>query len=107
MSCTLTVVNQLRASDRIVATNDALGGDPAPGKTKILLVEVAAGAKLPLRLDEGAKPKVFESPKDVPSAPRWVAFIRHAQAGHNADPNLLEKPDNPLTELGREQAIAA
>lgn len=33
---------------------------------------------------------------------RWVAFVRHAQAGHNVDPDLIMNPDNPLTDEGWE-----
>lgn len=46
----------------------------------------------------------FCAASDVPSAPRWVAFVRHAEAGHNVDRKLLQRPDNPLTERGRAQA---
>lgn len=103
--CTDAVRTQLRASDRVVVTNQALGADPCPGKGKVLLVTVASGSEgLPKTPDEFPKPKLF---KEMPDSKRWVAFVRHAQAGHNADPALLDTPDNMLTDFGREQARTA
>ena len=52
-------------------------------------------------------PKLYETVEEVPSYPQWVAFVRHAQAGHNVDRALIEKPDNPLTEVGVAQALKA
>jgi len=51
--------------------------------------------------------RAWRTPAEVPSYPRWTALVRHAQAGHNVDEKLLQRPDNPLTEAGREQAVAA
>ena len=52
-------------------------------------------------------PKLYETMEEVPSNPNWVAFVRHAQAGHNVDRALIDKPDNPLTEVGVAQALKA
>jgi broad specificity phosphatase PhoE len=103
--CTDAVKTQLRASDRVVVTNDSLGSDPCPGKGKVLLVTVASGPDcLPKSPEDLPKPKLF---RQMPQCDRWVAFVRHAQAGHNADPALLDRPDNMLTEFGRSQAQEA
>jgi broad specificity phosphatase PhoE len=49
----------------------------------------------------------FETPEAVPSEVGWVAFVRHAQAGHNVDKALVRNPDNHLTDVGSQQAIDA
>lgn len=48
--------------------------------------------------------RYFKTLEEVPSAreSRWVAFIRHAQAGHNVEKALIMNPDNALTDEGRE-----
>lgn len=51
--------------------------------------------------------RTYRTPEEVPSYPRWLALVRHAQAGHNVDESLYQRPDNALTEVGTEQAIAA
>jgi len=90
----------------VVASNSWLGFDPAPGVYKVLLVELKMPAALPAELGM-KRPHAFDSPAEVPSAPQWLLFTRHAQAGHNVDKALVQRPDNPLTEVGRAQAWAA
>ncbi len=106
LDCKEQVVCQLRAADRVAATNNSLGGDPCPGVGTVLLIEFAGPAPLPL---PGGLPKLklFKRPEDVPSAPRWIAFVGHAEAGHNVDFRLLDNPDNGLTDTGEQQAREA
>jgi len=56
-------------------------------------------------------PRLYESIEAMPApqngVARWVAFVRHGEAGHNVDHALLKCPDNPLTEKGRAQALRA
>lgn len=103
VDCTKAVVSQLRRTDRIAATNDMVGADPCPGKGKLLIIEYR-GADPP---DMATGRKLFTTAAEVPSGPRWIAFIRHAQAGHNVDESLIETPDNGLTDFGRQQAVQA
>lgn len=108
--CTETVIGQLRGGDRILAENELLPSDPCPGVGKVLLVEFNdefVATSPAAALQQAAKPRLFKSPEEVPSFPRWVAFVRHAQAGHNVDRALLDHPDNPLTDEGCAQAVAA
>jgi len=51
--------------------------------------------------------RAYRTAQEVPSYPRWVALVRHAQAGHNVDQALGQRPDNCLTEVGCGQATAA
>ena len=62
-----------------------------------LLSTTGYSAEEPLSL------KHFKSLAEVPSASssRWVAFIRHAQAGHNVSQALIMNPDNALTDEGK------
>eukprot|EP00927_Polykrikos_kofoidii_P045277 TRINITY_DN39209_c0_g1_i1.p1 TRINITY_DN39209_c0_g1~~TRINITY_DN39209_c0_g1_i1.p1 ORF type:complete len:314 (+),score=47.71 TRINITY_DN39209_c0_g1_i1:44-985(+) len=99
------VVRRLEHSDgSIEASNGCLGCDPAHGTFKHLLVEVRDPKSGTGRIKEVGGPRIFDSPHQVSSGPRWVAFVRHAQAGHNVDRKLLRTPDNPLTEEGLTQA---
>jgi len=85
-----------------------LGFDPAPGAYKVLLVELRVPTDVPAaHVVQVEPPMAFDSPAEVPSAPNWLLFARHAQAGHNVDEELVAHPDNPLTETGRAQAWAA
>merc|ERR1719329_101935 len=84
-----------------------MGCDPAHGILKHLLVEVRDPKLGAGRLKHAGGPRTFDSPHQVSSGPRWVAFVRHAQAGHNVDRNLLTTPDNPLTKAGVTQARGA
>lgn len=52
-------------------------------------------------------PALFKEPRLVPSAPKYLVFVRHAQAMHNVFESLQDNPDNPLTAAGREQALEA
>lgn len=105
--CTKEVFMQMtkKGNGIVVASNRQLGGDPAPCVEKVLLVEVREGGGSTVELDE--KPHLYKSPQAVPSAPCWVAFIRHAQAGHNVCNSLLTNPDNPLTDFGVSQVKKA
>lgn len=100
--CLQEVAVQLQRSDRVQASNDVLGGDPCPGRAKVLLLEYRGSG--PREIVH--RPKLYASPSDVPGD-GWLAFIRHAQAGHNVDSALLETADNCLTEAGRAQASEA
>lgn len=104
-SCTDAVKEVLRANRPLITSCACLGCDPVPGVWKQFRVEL-------MTLDgytaeEPFYPKLYETVEEVPSYPQWVAFVRHAQAGHNVDRALIEKPDNPLTEVGVAQALKA
>jgi len=105
--CTEVVAKRLKMGNgAVVASNACLGGyDPAPGVFKHLLVEVKSQESGGM-VEEASGPRIFESPDEVQS-PRWVAFVRHAQAGHNVDKELVMRPDNPLTAEGKAQAQRA
>jgi len=104
--CTDIVIERIKlCSGTVMASNACLGFDPAPGVVKVLLVELSGSVQA--AVSGAAERQCFESPEAVTSAPRWVAFVRHAQAGHNVDEALVMNPDNHLTEIGREQAHAA
>mmetsp|Transcript_97684 Transcript_97684/g.252792 ORF Transcript_97684/g.252792 Transcript_97684/m.252792 type:complete len:296 (-) Transcript_97684:48-935(-) len=107
--CTDTVVQRLAESGgAIVASCPCLGDDPAHGTFKHLLVEVRdEELKGEARVEDAGGPRLFDAPDEVLSAPRWIAFVRHAQAGHNVDEALVGTPDNPLTPAGEAQARAA
>jgi len=115
--CTTRVVRSLRARGRggcpvvskpvaVVASNTWLGCDPSPGHQKVLMVELKQEATIPDEF-KVKPPAIYQNPADVPSAPQWLVFVRHAQAGHNVRKELTGRPDNPLTEHGREQARRA
>ena len=36
-----------------------------------------------------------------------VFFVRHGESAHNIDPAALQTPDNPLTDVGKQQAGVA
>jgi bisphosphoglycerate-dependent phosphoglycerate mutase len=36
---------------------------------------------------------------------KQVFFVRHGQSAHNIDRAALDTPDNPLTQVGRDQAV--
>ncbi|CAE7810222.1 unnamed protein product [Symbiodinium sp. CCMP2592] len=104
-SCTDAVKQVLRANRPLITSCACLGCDPVPGVWKQFRVEL-------MTLDgytaeEPFYPKLYETVEEVPSYPHWVAFVRHAQAGHNVDRALIEKPDNPLTDVGVAQALKA
>lgn len=111
VDCTDVVARRLQANGGwVLATNVSLGSDPVPGVRKCLLVELATA--VPFTIGAFSYPRPFKSVDAVPSAsgpsgPRWLAFVRHAEAGHNVDKELLNCPDNALTGRGREQAVAA
>ncbi|CAJ1448816.1 unnamed protein product [Effrenium voratum] len=103
--CTEAVQGILRLNRPLITSFACLGCDPIPGVLKQFRVELLNTEGL--HFEEPVFPKHFATMEEVPSAPRWVAFIRHAQAGHNADPALVQVPDNPLTEQGVAQALRA
>eukprot|EP00929_Paragymnodinium_shiwhaense_P035253 TRINITY_DN19058_c0_g1_i1.p1 TRINITY_DN19058_c0_g1~~TRINITY_DN19058_c0_g1_i1.p1 ORF type:complete len:389 (-),score=82.55 TRINITY_DN19058_c0_g1_i1:603-1769(-) len=106
MICTAAVVRKLELyGDLLMVSNGLLGGDPVPCVLKELLVELHKPGKL--QIDTPPRPRLFKSADAVPSAPSWLAFVRHAQAGHNVDHELMNNPDNCLTEHGRQQAVSA
>mmetsp|Transcript_105387 Transcript_105387/g.183292 ORF Transcript_105387/g.183292 Transcript_105387/m.183292 type:complete len:303 (+) Transcript_105387:40-948(+) len=106
MICTENILQQMRAKDNIViVSNLRLGCDPVPGVKKKLFVEVHADRGDAVTFE--TSPALYSTADEVPSAPRWIAFVRHAQAGHNVDRSLLANPDNHLTPDGIEQALAA
>lgn len=103
--CNEQVSSHVDGIDAIVASNARIGCDPVPGVRKILLIElrsvVAAQDHVPLY------PRLFETPDVVPSAPRWLAFVRHAEALHNVDGAFAQRANTPLTDAGVAQARAA
>ena len=103
--CTDAVKQVLRANRPLITCCACLGCDPVPGVWKQFRVEL-------MTLDgytaeEPFYPRLYNTAEEVPSSPAWVAFVRHAQAGHNVDRALIENPDNPLTETGVAQALKA
>jgi len=105
VDCTRVVVKRHQAERAICASNRCLLCDPAPGVRKVLLIELrepAAGEIEPIPVVP-----LFPIVEETSSFPLWLAFVRHAQAGHNVDNELLHRPDNPLTERGEEQALNA
>lgn len=103
--CTETIKKRMRSNHPVVVSCSCLGGDPAPGVHKQLRVEVSAmGCHLPV---DAWPPRVFGSASQSSSPRRWLAFVRHAQAGHNVDRALLDCADNGLTEVGMEQGVRA
>lgn len=105
--CTDVIAQKAQDRGAAVACNAWLGCDPVPGVGKLLLVELASKAHGLAEEEEIQYPQTFELASEVPSSPQWLVFVRHAQAGHNADKSLLANPDNALTEVGRKQAQAA
>ncbi|CAE7203459.1 unnamed protein product [Symbiodinium natans] len=103
--CTESVKQILRANRPLISSCACLGCDPVPGTWKQFRVELMTLEGFTAQ--EPFYPKLYETMEEVPSNPNWVAFVRHAQAGHNVDRALIDKPDNPLTEVGVAQALKA
>ncbi|CAE7272854.1 unnamed protein product [Symbiodinium pilosum] len=103
--CTDAVKQILRANRPLFTSCACLGCDPVPGVWKQFRVELMTLDGF--SAEEPHYPKLYTSVEEVPSNPSWIAFVRHAQAGHNADHALVNNPDNPLTEAGIAQALKA
>lgn len=107
-TCTDSVIKRMRCNAlgqfEFIVACACLGGDPAPGVFKQLRLELFLEGHVSA---EDASMRVFADARAVPSWPRWAAFVRHAQAGHNVDNALVSNPDNVLTDDGVAQACAA
>jgi len=103
--CTEQVIRRLtEGGGAVTAACECLGSDPVPGVRKQLCIELFAA--VPVETMAGF-PSCFSTSGEVPSNPRWVAFIRHAQAEHNVDDELAKKVDTELTDAGIVQALKA
>jgi len=102
--CTQAVQRLLHGRRAVITSPGALGCDPCPGVWKQFRVQLRDPDGF--RAEEPQSLRYWKTLEEVPSAAegRWVAFVRHAQAGHNVDKALIMNPDNALTDEGLKQA---
>ncbi|CAK8989522.1 unnamed protein product [Durusdinium trenchii] len=103
--CSEAVRRLMETKRPIITSPGTLGCDPVPGVWKQFRLELVDNTGF--SAEEPVTLRYFKTLEEVPSAreSRWVAFIRHAQAGHNVEKALIMNPDNALTDEGVAQAL--